>query len=120
MAESTPIVSLQLALTHLREDGGVADDLIKLYIGAATQAAVDFLDRQLYADDGEMQDAISNGTAGFNPLVANDAVRAAILLTVGKLYAYREDVVAGTSTSVMELPGGAKALLFPYRTGLGV
>lgn len=120
MADSTPIVSLQLALTHLREDGGVADDLIKIYIGAATQAAVDYLDRMLYVDDEEMQDAISEGTAGSSPLVANDAIRAAILLTVGKLYAYREDVVVATSTSVLELPGGAKQLLFPYRVGLGV
>lgn len=120
MAGLTPIVSLEQALAHLREDAGVADDLIGIYINAATQAAADNLDRQIFANDEEMQAAITAGTAGDDPIVANDVIRAAILLTLGKLYAYREDVVAGTSTSVMELPGGAKALLFPYRTGLGV
>lgn len=120
MAGQTPIVSLEVALAHLREDAGVADDLIAIYVNAATLAASDYLDRKIYANDADMQSAIADMTAGDEPMVANDVVRAAILLTIGKLYAYREDVVAGTSASVVALPSGAMALLFPYRTGLGV
>ncbi|AIP65334.1 MULTISPECIES: head-tail connector protein [pseudomallei group] len=120
MKGQTPIVSLELALAHLREDEGVADDLIRIYINAATQSASDYIDRKIYANDEEMQAAIAEQTTDDDPVVANDVIRTAILLTIGKLYAYREDVVAGTSASVMELPSGAKALLFPYRTGLGV
>ncbi len=120
MADQTPIVSLEVALAHLREDAGVADDLIKIYIGAATQSASDYVDRKLYANDAEMQAAVADATAGADPIVANDAIRAAILFTIGKLYAFREDVVSGASASVTELPSGAKSLLFPYRVGLGV
>lgn len=120
MVAATPIVSLERALDHLREDQGAADDLIGLYINAATQSAADYLGRTLYASDSDMQAAITAGVAGDSPLVANDLIRAAILLGIGKLYAFREDVVVGTATSVMDLPGGAKSLLFPYRVGLGV
>ena len=120
MAETTPIISLAQALGHLREDEGAADDMVRLYANAATQHAMDYLGRQVFASEDEMKSAVESGTAGDAPMVANDAVRAAILLTLGKLYAYREDAVAGVSSSVIELPGGAKALLFPYRVGLGV
>ncbi|WP_186137960.1 head-tail connector protein [Burkholderia gladioli] len=120
MADPTPIVSTDQALAHLRADAGAEDALIELYLGAAVQAAEDFLDRKMYATADDMAAAVLAGTAGDDPIVANDAMRAAILLILGKLYAYREDVVAGTSTSVMSLPGGATTLLFPYRSGLGV
>lgn len=51
-------------------------------------------------------------------IVINDAIRAACLLSLGHLYANREDVVTGTITA--ELPMGSRWLLNPYRTGLGV
>jgi len=120
MADPTPIISTAQALAHLREDAGVADDLIGLYVSAAVQSASDYLDRKIYATTEDMAAAVLAGTAGDDPIVINDAVRAAILLILGKLYAYREDVVVGTSSSVMELPAGSKQLLFPYRAGLGV
>ncbi|SAK65437.1 hypothetical protein AWB80_03073 [Caballeronia pedi] len=120
MADPTPIITTEQALAHLREDAGVADDLIALYIGAAIQSASDYLDRKIYATTEDMAAAVLADTAGDDPIVVNDAVRAAILLILGKLYAFREDVVVGTSSSVMELPTGSKQLLFPYRAGLGV
>lgn len=46
-------------------------------------------------------------------IVINDTITAAVLLTLGHLYANREDVVAGLSVS--RLPIGADALLQPYR-----
>jgi hypothetical protein len=120
MADPTPVVSLDLALAHLREDAGAADALIQLYISAAVQATSNFLNRTIYGSDEDMEAAIEAGAAGADPVVADDAIRAAILLTLGKLYAYREDAVVGTTKSVMDLPGGSKLLLFPYRTGMGV
>ncbi|WP_156374647.1 head-tail connector protein [Pseudorhodoferax sp. Leaf274] len=46
------------------------------------------------------------------------AVVHAMLLTLGHLYDNREEVVTGTTAT--QLPEGAKALLWPYRRGLGV
>lgn len=49
----------------------------------------------------------------FDGIVVNDQIKAAVLLTVGHLYAHREDVVAGASVSA--LPNGADYLLQPYK-----
>ena len=46
-------------------------------------------------------------------IVVNDAIKSAVLLIVGHLYAHREDVVAGAS--VAQLPNGAEWLLAPYK-----
>ena len=51
-------------------------------------------------------------------MVVNEAIKAAMLLTLGTLYAQREDAVIGVS--VASLPNGAQWLLFPYRMSLGV
>jgi hypothetical protein len=42
-----------------------------------------------------------------------DQIRAAVLLTVGHLYANREDAVVGASVSA--LPNGADYLLQPFK-----
>uniref|UniRef100_A0A6M3M7V2 Putative head-tail connector n=1 Tax=viral metagenome TaxID=1070528 RepID=A0A6M3M7V2_9ZZZZ len=49
----------------------------------------------------------------FDGIVVNEAIKAAVLLTVGHLYANREDVVIGAS--VAALPNGADFLLQPYK-----
>lgn len=49
----------------------------------------------------------------FDGIVVNDQIKAAVLLTVGSLYAQREDVVVGAS--VAALPNGADYLLQPYK-----
>lgn len=49
----------------------------------------------------------------FDGIVVNDQIKAAVLLTVGHLYAHREDVVSGAS--VAALPNGADCLLQPYK-----
>lgn len=51
-------------------------------------------------------------------IIVNDAVQAAILLTLGDLFASREDTVIGVS--VASLPIGARALMQPHRRGMGV
>lgn len=49
----------------------------------------------------------------FDGIVVSDQIKAAVLLTVGHLFANREDVVAGASVSA--LPHGADCLLQPYK-----
>lgn len=49
----------------------------------------------------------------FDGIVVNDQIKAAVLLTVGSLYAQREDVVVGAS--VAALPNGADHLLQPFK-----
>lgn len=108
-----PLVTLDQAKAHLRIDG--ADDAadLALKLAAATEMAVRYLDRAVYADDAQMQAAIADGTAGIDPLVCTDMVRAGILLILGDLYANREEVVTGTIAT--QLPTGARACLRPLR-----
>lgn len=49
----------------------------------------------------------------FDGIVADETIKAAVLLIVGSLYAQREDVVVGVS--VAQLPNGAEWLLAPYK-----
>ena len=49
----------------------------------------------------------------FDGIVVNEAIKAAVLLIVGHLYANREDVATGVS--VASLPNGADYLLQPYK-----
>ena len=49
----------------------------------------------------------------FDGIVVNDQIKAAVLLTVGHLYAHREDAVVGASVSA--LPNGADHLLQPFK-----
>lgn len=93
------------------------DAQLELYVGAAEQAAEDFLNRKVYEDSNVMAAAVLDGSAGDDPMVVNDAIRAAVLLITGHLFRNREDVVG---ESVTQLPNGAHSLLWPHRRGLGV
>jgi len=94
------------------------DAQLELYVGAAEQAAEDFLNRKVYPDADALAAAVLDGSAGDDPMVVNDAIRAAVLLIVGHLFNNREEVVTGTIATKM--PMGAHALLWPHRVGLGV
>jgi hypothetical protein len=111
------LVTLAQAQGHCRAD---ADDDLSLYLGAAEQAAIDYLNRQVYLTSDDLAAAVLAGTAGDDPMVVNDAIKAAILLTCGHLYRNREDVLTGASVVAVQLPIGARSLLQPHRTGLGV
>ena len=151
-------VTLAEARLHLRVDCPDEDALIWLYISAAEQAAINALDRGVYADSTELQTAMAAAPAALaaataakesavaaaealtdadekavalkaaenaytralvayrqvlDGIVVNDQIKAAVLLTVGHLYANREDVVTGAS--VAALPNGADYLLQPYK-----
>lgn len=66
----------------------------------------------------QMNEAVAQNRRVALGMVANDLIRAAILLTIGHLYANREEVVVGAS--VAELPMSSKYLLQPYRKQMGV
>ncbi|WP_238541913.1 head-tail connector protein [Acidovorax sp. CF316] len=112
------MVPLPTALAHLRADGAGEDALITTYLEAAEEAASDYLNRKLYATQDDLDAAVLAETAGLDPMVMGPAVRSAVLLILGHLYANREDVVAGVT--VAELPQGSKALLRPHRRIAGL
>lgn len=109
------LVSLEEARRHLRVDDD--DDDISLYLGAAEEAAIEFLNRRVYADADSLADAVLDGTAGESPMIVNKSVKAAILLILGDLYKHREN---STSSAVNEVSTTAKNLLQPYREQMGV
>ncbi len=112
------LVPLPTALAHLRAEGAGEDALITSYLEAAEEAAQDYLNRKLFPTPEALQEAVTAGSAGLDPLVISPVVRSAILLTLGSLYTHREDMVAGVT--VAELPLGAKSLLRPKRRSPGL
>lgn len=111
---ATPVlVTLAQAKDHLRVDGTHEDADIQLKLAAATEMAIAYLDRTIYASQADLDAATQAGNPGTDPLVATDMVRAGILLLLGDLYANREEVVTGTIAT--RLPTGARACLLPLR-----
>lgn len=112
------LITIDQARQHCRADS--ADDaMLELYGGAAEGAAQQFLNRRVFKDTESMASAVLDGTAGVDPMLANDSIRAAILLMLGHLYRTREDVQGGDGATI-QVPMGAHSLLWPYRIGLGV
>ena len=113
------LTPIEIALKHLRVDADDDEaDLIGLYLAAAEDAALSFMNRQVFADADAMTAATQAGSGGEYPIVVTAAMQAAILLILGQLYENRENAVIGVTA--MELPNGAFALLQPYRMNLGV
>ena len=113
-----PILTTEQAIEHCRADPDADTAMVALYLGAAVDAAQDYLGRQLYADKTEMDAAVAAGTAGELPMVATYSVKAAILLICGHLFANREDVVVGAQSFAM--PNGSRDLLRPHRKVQGL
>lgn len=110
------LVDVPTAKLHLRVDDSAEDALIQLYIDAAEASAVEFLNRNVYADQAALDAAAEEPPA--EPMVVNAAVKAAILLLVGHLFHNREEAAVGVS--VAALPVNSQRLLQPYRVGMGV
>ncbi|WP_321902082.1 head-tail connector protein [Paraburkholderia tropica] len=106
------LVELSLALGFLRQDAGVEDDVVQALLDGATQSAVDYLNRQVFETQADLDVAVADGAAGDNPMVVNAAIKAAILKTTAELYANREDTAIG---AIAELPFNARTLLRPHR-----
>lgn len=112
-----PLVSLEEARFHLRAELDYPAEQIALYIEAAEQAAQDFLNRRVFADQGELDAAVLAETAGELPMVVNPAIKVAILLITAHLHANREN---SSPTKLELIPMGAHSFLWPSRIGLGV
>lgn len=97
------MISLEQAKQHLRVDFNDDDELIMLYIGAATEQIERHIQRKLIATEDER--------SGGDDLLINDALKAAALLFVGNLYENRE----ATTDKPSELPLGYWSLIQPYR-----
>lgn len=110
------LVDLPTAKLHLRVDDAGEDTLITLYIDAAEASVVEFLNRNVYSDQAALDLAAEMPPA--EPMVVNAAIKAAILLLVGHLFANREEAAVGLS--VAALPVNSRLLLQPYRVGLGI
>jgi len=65
-----------------------------------------------------LDNALSEAQKILNGIVIKPSIVAACLLITGHLYANREDVVIGTTSS--QLPSGAESLLWPSRVGIGI
>lgn len=108
------LVTLAQAKDHLRVVSSVEDADIQLKLNAATQMAVEYLDRDVFATAKDLADAQASGQLlKPDPLIVTDMVRAGILLVLGDLYANREETVTGTIAT--QLPTGARACLRSLR-----
>ena len=113
-----PILTTAQAIEHCRADPEVDAVMVELYLGAGIEAAQDYLGRKVFASQAEMDAAVVAGTAGELPMVASYAIKAAILLICGHLFANREDVVTGLQSYAM--PMGSRDLLRPHRRSQGL
>lgn len=113
-----PILTAAQAIEHCRADPEADAVMVELYLGAAIDAAQDYLGRKVYADQAELDAAVDAGTAGELPMVATYSVKAAMLLICGHLFANREDVVVGVQSYSM--PNGSRDLLRPHRKVQGL
>lgn len=97
------MISLIEAKLHLRVDFNDDDELIKLYIGAATEQIERHIQRKIITDEEVRTSA--------DDVVNNSALKAAALLFIGNLYENRE----ATTDKPNELPLGYWSLIQPYR-----
>lgn len=113
-----PILTTAQAIDHCRADPDADATMVELYLGAAVDAAQDYLGRKVFADQAELDAAVVAGSAGEWPMVASYSIKAAILLICGHLFANRENVVTGAQS--FTLPMGAHDLLRPHRRSVGL
>lgn len=113
------LVDLATLKLHCRVDASDEDTLITAYGEAADERVASYLNRNIYATQQALDAAVTAGTAGDDPMVVNDSVKAAVMLLVGHLYANREAVVEA-KIEMQELPMGVMFLLTPYRVGMGL
>lgn len=111
------VIAIETAMQHIYAEPE-DQNLVQLYLDAAEDQAMQFMQRRFYADTDTLAAAVLDGTAGEDPILLNASIKAACLLILGHLFANREDVAVGVS--VAELPMGSRALLMPYRIKMGV
>lgn len=97
---------------HLRVDAGDEDQLLELLNLAAEQQVASWIDRPIYATSADMPLATA---PGYHPdqIVATEAIKAAIMLVVARMYVHRDG--DGDGTEAASHPMSVRALLAPYR-----
>lgn len=108
-----PLLDVVLLKKQLRLDADdtAEDELLEVYLGAAEQAAANYIGRQLYPAGELVPEGDSYGLT-----LDNKAVVAAILMHAAQMYENRETVVTGiTGITVSEVPMAYAHLLGPYR-----
>lgn len=126
------LITMAEAKAHLRVVDSVDDPIIAVYLASAIEQCENFLNRRVVADHYEVE-AIKAEYPAFNadtdnaveyeitypaPIVVNSTIKCAALLVLGHLFENRQAVLVGVTAS--DLPMGFKALLMPYRVGMGV
>lgn len=111
------LITLDEAKLHLRIDHDFDDADIQLKLNTAEEQAINFLERQVYATDDELKQAVLSNKAGDRPMLVNSSVKSAILLLLGHLYENREETGVANSSNVKY---GFERLLTPYRIHIGV
>lgn len=125
------LIPLDVAMTHLYAEEADKEQVARKLAGAVA-IAERYMGRKIYANFSQLQDAQATATLERKNLSQDDElyqsqlsdlqmqtrgvvispdIETAILLVLGTLYAYREDVAAG----VAELPTSAKFYLQSYR-----
>lgn len=99
VTELGELISLDEAKQHLRVDFEDDDALIKTYTDAAVSHALQYCN-------------LSVVPAGARAVAA---FKAAALMLLGDLYAYRETGQVGSVSSQIQVTASARALLDPYR-----
>lgn len=94
-----PLISLEQAKAHLRVDHDDDDILIQLYMDGAHARALDYCNRCDWPEGDR----------------SRSAFRAAVLLILGDLYAFRETAQVGSVSSEIRMNPAASALIDPYR-----
>lgn len=83
------LVDFEQACKHLRVDGlDDAQDIRQKLVAAEVRVQM-FLDRRVYETQALLDAAVAAGTAGVKPMVCDDLIRVAILLTLTDLYLNR-------------------------------
>lgn len=109
------IVDIALVKSHLRLDSDAPDtDLVLAYLDAAEEAAIEYLNRNVYKTPQDVTDAENRGED--RPMLVNPSFVAAVLQAVGQMYFDREDEAAAQN----RFPQASRRLLDPFRIGQGV
>lgn len=109
--DGTALTAAKAAAPGALETASAAYDAAIEAAQAMTDAALQAAATQT-AENAWLKACVTHRQA-MDGMVVNEAIKAAVLLIVGHLFANREDVVAGVSVS--QLPNGAEWLLQPYK-----
>lgn len=108
------VIDTETAMEHLRLDDEIDKTMVEVYLAAAEDAAMQFLNRRFYADQAALDNAVENEDAGDRPIIITPSIQSAVLLILGWLYENRGDELDHN------IPGPARWLLNPYRIDMGV